>query len=61
MNEVINYLYVVDDKWTKSYIFHIYCTRLPGNLLETFSIDSYDKNACKRAQEHCLTRSGAEP
>ena len=26
--------------------------------METFYIDYYDKNACKRAQEHCLSRYG---
>ena len=40
-------------------ISDIYSTRLLGNLLESFPIDSYDKNACKRAQDRCQTRSGA--
>ena len=37
---------------------NIYCTTMHGNLLESFPIVFQDKNAWKRAQEHCITRSG---
>ena len=40
-------------------ILCIYCSRLAQNVQERCLRVCYDKNECKRAQEHDETRSGA--